>query len=222
MSDNSGEAGARFYAQRTVEMGRIWKEVFGAQAKERLVVVAASQAANPNVARQILSWKETAKEVDALAIAPYFGGKIGDPKTQDEVSGWSVDHLLDELEGEVNGDNKTKSIAPHAQIARQYGLKLLAYEGGQHLVGRAAAQKNEKLNELFYAANRNPRMAKLYQEHLNNWFAAGGDLYVLYASIGRQSKSGSWGLSEYPGQPIEEAPKYRGVVEFIKKAQIKD
>ena len=63
-------------------------------------------------------------------------------------------------------------------------------------------------------------MAQLYRQHLDNWFAAGGDLYVLYASIGRQSKSGSWGLSEYLGQPIEEAPKYRGVVEWIENGKI--
>ena len=36
LSDNPNEARARFYAQRTAEMGRIWREVFGDEAKERL------------------------------------------------------------------------------------------------------------------------------------------------------------------------------------------
>ena len=217
LSNDANEARARFYAQRTVEMGRIWREVFGAEAAKRLTVVAAAQAGNPNVARQILSWKDTAREVDALAIAPYFGNKIGDPKRQNEVSRWSVDQLLDELEQEVKGDNKTKSIEPHAQIAKQYGLKLLAYEGGQHLVARG---NNEKQRELFFAANRDPRMAQLYREHLDNWFAAGGDAYVLFASVGRQSKSGSWGLAEYLDQPLADAPKLRGVVEFVERGEI--
>ena len=216
LANNPQEAGRYFYAQRTTEMGRIWREVFGEQAKDRLVIVAASQAANPSVAKQILGYKDTAAQVDALAIAPYFGNGFGRPNVAATTANWTLDELFDNLQGEVRGENKTKEIGQHAAIAKEYGLKLLAYEGGQHLVGSGGAQNNEQLMTLFHAANRDPRMGALYQEQLTNWFAAGGDLYTLYSSVTRPNKNGSWGLSEYLGQSAQEAPKYAAVVEFIK------
>ena len=220
LSDKNWEAGWYFYAQRTGEMGRIWREVFGEQAKDRLVVVAAAQAGNPFVAKQILEYKDTAKIVDALAVAPYFGNQFGDKKTMDEVSGWTVDQLMNKLQEEVRGDNKTKRIGQHAELAKQHGLKLVAYEGGQHLVGHGGAENNAKLMELFHAANRDPRMGQLYQEHLTNWFAAGGDLYAIFSSVSSPSKWGSWGLTEYLGQPASEAPKYQAVLAFAKEGEV--
>ncbi len=213
------EAGWHYYAQRTVEIGRIWKEVFGADTEKRLVIVMASQAANPYVSQQVLGWKDAYKEVDALAIAPYFGGGFGSPKTQDEVARWSVEQLLDKVAEEVRGPNK-EMIERQAAVAKQYNLKLIAYEGGQHLVGHGGAENNKQLQDLFIAANRHPRLYDLYQEHLKNWFAAGGDLFTVFSNVGRPSKWGSWGLLEYQEQPVEQAPKYRAVIDFIQNGDV--
>jgi hypothetical protein len=40
------------------------------------------------------------------------------------------------------------------------------------------------------------------------------------AVVGRYSKWGSWGLMEYHGQPVGEAPKYQAVLEFLEKNPI--
>ena len=218
LSDNDFQAQLRFYSQRAVEIGKIWREVFSDEP-ERVVRVMGSQSVNPWVSEQVLGWRDAYKNVDALAIAPYFGNQFGDPQTQDEVANWSVDELFNKLRAEVRGQNK-QAMEELAPVAKKYGVKLIAYEGGQHLVGHGGAENNQKLQDLFIAANRDPRMAELYQEHLQNWFAAGGDLYAVFSSVGQPSKWGSWGLLEYQDQPIEAAPKYRAVVEFIQNADI--
>lgn len=213
------ECQLRYYSQRAVEIFKIWEAVFGEAGKKRLVRVLGSQSANPWVSEQVLGWKGAAAHVDALAIAPYFGNDFGNPQTQNEVAKLSVDQLMDALAKEVDGKNRLW-IEQQAAVARRYGVKLVAYEGGQHLVGVGGAENNQALTDLFIAANRSPRMADLYGKHLRNWFAAGGGLYVVFSNVAKASKWGSWGVLEYQDQPVETAHKYRAVVDFIKKARL--
>jgi len=94
-------------------------------------------------------------------------------------------------------------------------VRLVAYEGGQHLAGHGGAENNEKLTQLFHAANHHPGMRDLYLEDLRNWQDAGGDLFCVLSSMGRYSKWGSWGLLEYAGQDPKTAPKYQAVREVL-------
>jgi hypothetical protein len=66
------QAGLHYQALRSVEIFRIWREVFGADADRRLVRVLATQAANPAAGEAVLGWEDAYKEADAVAIAPYF------------------------------------------------------------------------------------------------------------------------------------------------------
>ena len=218
LSDKPWQAGWRFYSQRTVEIGRIWKDVFGDQ-KSRLVIVMGSQSSNPYIAGQVLGWKDAHKEVDALAIAPYFGNGLAGRLTPEAMKATTMDAFLDELAAEV-GDKNKKQIEDNAAIAKKYGLRLLAYEGGQHLVPKLQNKNDKDLVNFFIEANRNPRMKELYREHLQNWFAAGGDVYAVFSSMSKPSQHGSWGIKEYIGQPDEQAPKYQAVVSFIRDAKI--
>jgi hypothetical protein len=109
------------------------------------------------------------------------------------------------------------TIAAQAQEAKKRGLVLIAYEGGQHLVGYGEAVDNQALEQLFHAANRHPRMKELYLDYLAGWRQAGGIMFVIFSSAGKYSKWGSWGLMEYHGQPVSQAPKYQAVLEFIDK-----
>ncbi len=203
-------AGARFYAQRSVEVFRIWEEVFG--GRERLVRVLASQAVNPWLSEQILTWQDAAKHADALAVAPYFGNELGDPKSADAVARLTVDQIMDYLTAEVDGPHR-EHMRAQARLARKYGLELIAYEGGQHLAGYSGAENNEALTALFIAANRSPRMYDLTRRHLEHWFAAGGGMHVAFNYVQGPSKWGSWGVLEYQDQPVSEAPKYRAVLD---------
>jgi hypothetical protein len=211
LSDNDYQAQLRYYSKRSVEIFRLWEEIFG--GADRLVRVLAAQSANPWTSEQVMDFEDAHKHADALGIAPYFGNALGDPKRQDEVAQMTVDEVLDRCAEFIAEGNRT--ISRQAQLANQRGLRLVAYEGGQHLVGYGGAENNEKLTELFHTANRHPRMKQLYLDYLAGWKQSGGTLMAIFSSMGTYSKWGSWGLLEYHGQPPAEAPKYQAVLQFL-------
>jgi hypothetical protein len=211
LSDNDFQAQLRYYSRRSVEIFKIWEEVF--TGTDRLVRVLAAQSANPWTSGQVIDFEEAYKHADVLAVAPYFGNALGDPKTQNEVAQMTVDQVLDKCAAHIKENDKT--IAEQARVAKERGLRLVAYEAGQHLVGYSGAENNKPLEDLFHAANRHPRMKDLYLDYLNGWRQSGGTLAVMFSSTSTWSKWGSWGLIEHHGQPTAEAPKYQAVIEFI-------
>jgi hypothetical protein len=211
LGDNDYQAQLRYYSKRAVEIFRIWGEVFG--GTDRLVRVLAAQSANPWTSAQVMDFEQAYKQADALGIAPYFGYALGDPKTQEQVAQMTANQVLDKCAEYIAEGNKT--IAEQARLAKERGLRLVAYEAGQHLVGYGGAENNKPLEDLFHAANRHPRMKALYLDYLAGWKDNGGTLAVLFSSTGNWSKWGSWGLMEHHGQPVAEAPKYQAVIEFL-------
>ena len=215
LSGDEFEGQLRYYSQRTSDVLRIWEEVFADQ-KARVLGVYATQAANPWTSTVVLEWKDAKRHADVLAIAPYFGNSLGDPEREREVAAWSLDRLFEALLREVEGENR-KMIEAQAALAHQHGVKLVAYEGGQHLVGHGGAENNEKLERLFQAANRDPRMKGLYRTHLKNWTAAGGELFVAFNSMASWSKWGSWGLLEHESQSRSAGPKWQALQEALQQ-----
>ncbi|MBF2019553.1 MAG: cellulose-binding protein [Hydrococcus sp. C42_A2020_068] len=224
----------RWYGKRTTEITQIWDRVFG-KDKDRVIGVMAGQAANPQVAKDALSYPRSDRPlshqeygIDAIAIAPYFGGYLGSPKHQDQVVIWTLeadgglDLLFEEIaKGGVLSDGSPGGalqqaynwIETHAELARQENLQLLAYEGGQHLAGVNGVENNDAITELFIQANRNPRMGKIYKEYLKKWFELGGGLFVNFSDIGQPSKWGSWGILEYVEQ--DSTPKYDAFLDLL-------
>jgi hypothetical protein len=99
------------------------------------------------------------------------------------------------------------------QVANRYGLDLVAYEGGQHFsyAGNMQGDRAAVNTNLFLAANRDTRMGQVYRDHLADWRSAGGNLYVLFESIGRWGNYGAFPLKEYQTQPTESAVKWKAV-----------
>ncbi len=197
LSNDEFQGAMMFYAKRATEIIAIWEDVFGAD-KKRVIGVYGAQSANEWTSEVILSYDGVKEHADVLAIAPYFGNSLGDPERANDVATWSLDRVFDALVQEVEGLNR-ETIGKQVAIAAKYGVKLYAYEGGQHLVGHGGTENNDALTKLFIAANRDPRMGDLYLRHLKNWWAAGGDLYTLFTSMSEPGKWGSWGLLEYEG-----------------------
>ncbi len=82
------------------------------------------------------------------------------------------------------------------------GMKLIAYEGGQHLLNNADV------------LSRNPLIYDLYQE----WADAVSEKYVLtmhYGNSGSYSADGAWGAKESTGAPLEDSPKARALRDWI-------
>ncbi|MFZ6028724.1 MAG: cellulose-binding protein [Chloroflexota bacterium] len=224
-----------WHAKRTAEMCEIWDNVWAGQA-DRLTCVAGGWAAVPYINEQILScpyWDEAPcadHGIDALAIAPYFGGYIGGPEHEGAVQAWTqqadggLAMLFTEIStgGLLSGEwtptdgalqEAIRWMQDNKQTADRYGVGLLAYEGGQHLAGVGSAQNNEAITTLFTNANRDERMYAVYRQYLNAWKEAGGGLFMAFSLCGGYGRYGSWGALEYINQP--DTPKYRALIDFI-------
>lgn len=208
------EGAAMFHARRSVELFRIWERVFG--GRSRLVRVIAWQAAgsahwSDNL---LLGQGDIAKQCDALGIAPYIsfmpnpGSKNLKP---DEVAQWSVEQLLDWVETNALPEC-IEWMKTHKAVAAKYGLKLVCYEAGQHLVGVGGGENNAALTRLLIEANHHPRMGTIYTKYLDAWRDLGGDLMCVFSSIAGDSKWGSWGLLE--GADQTSSPKFDAVISW--------
>ncbi len=218
-------AGRRYTAKRSAEIFRIFVTEFGAE-QNRLVKVLAGQAASTNVASQLLDAFQqpsingvpinpTGVSVDALAIAPYFGNGLADSiVTSGEVNTITVAEILNRAETTYLPTAITR-MQTHKVIADQYGIPLIAYEGGQHIVATGANVNNTTLTQKLNAANRDPRMYDIYRNYFTAWFNTGGESFAHYSFCQTPSQYGSWGALEHLGQSNSEAHKYRALVDVI-------
>lgn len=222
LSDDAYIASLRYYAQRSLEIFRIWEQVFG--GTDRLVRILAGHAANPWTAEQILTWQDAYRQADAYAIAPYFSLdlniNLGDPAEGRQILALNQTQLMDRLQQEIHS-TIAPMMAENAEVATRFGLPLYAYEGGQSLIGAAFGELEPQGTALFTAANQHPRMRQLYVDYLNQWQQHGGGLFMHFVDVGLSSKYGSWGALEYQDQNIQQAPKYLGLLDYLKQQKIR-
>lgn len=217
------EYGQRYFARRTAQIGAIWDEVFGDDP--RVITVLATQIGSlehrgaPMLNHEVPGLGPVYEHVDAVAVAPYFGG--GEPPD-------SVDEIF--ARAELPGGDETYAVllgeepdgGPLHWIVRDMHalrdrepwshLPLIAYEGGQHFL----ALGDESRSEMLATANRDPRMGELYDEYLRRWAAlTEGGLFVHYRSPSAWSVWGTWGSKEYQGQPVSEAPKHQALLRYL-------
>ncbi|NNE52956.1 MAG: hypothetical protein HKN30_11210 [Sulfitobacter sp.] len=82
----------------------------------------------------------------------------------------------------------------HAAVAQKYGLDLVAYEGGTHVVGVGAEVDNAEVTAFMHHFNYSPEVAELYDILLKGWKASEGQLFLHYADVQWPTKWGSWGV----------------------------
>jgi hypothetical protein len=236
---NPYNLGYNWYAQRLVQVCSIVKQEFGADAS-RVRCIANSQAANSAVTSTVLACTFAApalgqpcgKLIDAVAIAPYFGGYVGGAAHRPTVKTWYLDadgglaRLFAELDGvDANGKALAAPLMPDYRngsrgmtkgwmtttkaVADTYGLPMWAYEGGQHLVP-PAGDSDAKFLALITAANRDARMGAAYDQDIADWKASGGQMFVYYSHVATPSKFGIWGAKETLTDTA--APKWKAVV----------
>ena len=216
-ADKPWEAAWRYTAYRSVQIFQIWEQVYG--GRERLVRVLPTQGANPYVSERIVEFQDAYRHADALAIAPYVTFNVpafGDKLTTAVVEKWSVDQVLDYVEQTALPES-IRWIADQKKVADKFGLKLIAYEAGQHLVGVGGGENSEALMQLFHAANRHPRMGEVYTKYFDAWTAAGGDLLCYFSSVGSWSKWGSWGIMQYYDDDPAQSPKLQATLRWARR-----
>jgi hypothetical protein len=201
---------------RSRTLGLIFKDVLG---PDRVVAVFSAQAVNPIAAMKGLAYIKMrfgdTSGLDAIAIAPYLWVAVT-PETASKYTAMTLDALFTHVRDELSR-LMPPIVKEYRSLADTYGLSLVAYEGGQHLVGARGAQDNDALTHLFHAFNRDPRIKQLYLDYLSLWKQAGGQLFVHYSDVSKWNKFGSWGALEYVAQPRGAAPKFDALQTFIEQ-----
>lgn len=212
-------AGIRYGVLRSLRIFKIFQEVCGDRL--RLVRVLSSQTANPWVAEQALLALDDplinpeAARVDALAVGAYAGHDIAD---RIGASGTYRTLWPSEITGLLEAELPAleAQLRRHKALCQARGLRLLAYEGGQHLAATTPALRaNSELTDKLARANADPSMGTFYHKLLETWLRAGGDAFVAFAFIALPGPYGAWGLLEWTEQPPAQAPKYQALLAHI-------
>ena len=190
----------RYTAYRSVQMFTLWENVFGGAA--RLVRILPAQVST-TVVSTIMEFQNAYQHADVVAIAPYFSAFTATPTG-------SVDEIIALCRQEINTQDR-QNLSDISALAAAKGLKIVAYEGGQHLTAFGDGSKMTNL----IAVNKDPRIKDLYLEYLDMWKQSGGTLFMHFSSVCDQSAYGSWGSKEIWSQTRAQAPKYDALLTWI-------
>lgn len=221
------QALVRGWGDRSVAIFNRFDSVFGASSRDRIVRVVAAQAANPDLGRQVMDRTVTggsstvAASTDAYAIAPYFGTEYCTPDSGiNPDTNPSVYANLDNFFADLNSRALPTATGfmsnSKAMLTNNFpgtGIRLIAYEGGQHLAGIGGFTFNTTCNAIFDAANADPRMGTLYGAYLAAW-KQNGDEFTHFYNVGRWGPFGRWGALEFQDQSPASSPKYSALTAF--------
>lgn len=166
-TSNSGDAHLRWHSKRSADVFKVFRAAFAAAGRvaSDLVTVMAVQSGGGELQLQLLR-DVYGQPADALAIAPYFGYSLN-TEVYSLGPNVSLDTVLDLARTQVLQDTYQGTLAS-AAIAARHNVQLVAYEGGQHMggggsiCGSDACENVAWLQDKFSNANRDGRMAGLY------------------------------------------------------------
>jgi hypothetical protein len=159
--------------------------------------------------------------IDYLGITTYFDGRLNGsysfPEVNQLIDKWaessvkSLPLAFEQLKTGIHFNQfknyekfegietkLRKNIKGWKQIAQEYGLGIVAYEGGQHLTPRTnELRDNPKVIAFLGELNRHKLMGELYTQVNQIWREEGGELHMYFNDIGKHSKWGYWGALEH-------------------------
>ena len=194
--DDFGRAGEQA-ALRLSEIAAIFRAEYGEESG-RFRPVLCGQSANTYFLDVGLAYLKShganpSDNLFAIAIAPYVDL---DPAV--DKPGLTLDGLFASMNGFV-ADKLSGWIANHKALADRYGLPLLAYEGGQHLVAWNSADRVYVNESLKASAQDDPRMGQVLRDLAAVWADKGGALFDYYTIFSTYGRSGYWGLLQANG-----------------------
>jgi len=210
LDKDKGKAGYKYYSLRSVQIFDMWEQAFG--GTQRLVRVMGAWTPYARLTDMLLSYRDAYKKTDVLAIAPYFYPRLTSARRARSVA--DIFKLLYDKQEPYSIPNVIKLIEVQAKKASQYGVQLVAYEGGQHLVDWDNRNVKQNPTKLFIEANKSRQMSRAYNDLLNGWKKAGGTLFVHFSAPRTPDWYGSWGTREYLTQPDHLAPKHQSILAF--------
>ncbi|MCT4331949.1 hypothetical protein MU516_03580 [Paracoccus sp. YLB-12] len=130
----------------------------------------------------------------------------------------AIDRMIAELrDGAISGDPEgsvrwviDNLFRHHRRAAARFGLDLVMYEGGSHVVATGPAADDEELTEFLIALNYSPGMGDLYLDLIEGWQRFSDQPFNFYTAIGGPSQYGSWGVLRHLD---DENPRWDAVSE---------
>lgn len=214
LDKNRNIAGSKYYSLQSVRIFKAWEKVFG--GTKRLIRVMGGMTTDTKLTETLLGFQNAYKHVDAIAIGPYFHFP------QDQMSSIrSVDDVFKALNAPGNRysiKNTLGFVQKQLQITKGFGVDLIAYEGGQHLVHHKTHSMTQGATPYLYKANKDPRMAQAYYQLLAGWKKSGGKLFIPFSAPRPSTWHGSWGVKEHITETVNDAPKYRALLGFSRNS----
>lgn len=209
------EGGADHPERMAVLMRRCFQHfeaIFEGADRKRIVRVVGVQQAWPDTVRRTARWVAHHGGADALSPAGYFGPNK-DIYARWEASGAALtpEVVLGDMEN-VLETHCRQWIQEIAGIAKEFGLRYVVYEGGQHI--QPKDQKEASYMPVLRAVQFSQGLYDLYLKNFRLHQEVGCDLFVAFSSFSEQgTRWGSWGHQEFLGQPREEIPKYGALLD---------
>lgn len=220
-----------YNAKRSKQMCSIFKRQLG----NRAVCVVSAYGSAPKMGEELmtcpLAGGNCYKSFDAYAVAPYFGDYIARQENRGLVRKWAaqgnagINQLFREImhgglaKDKVAGGSIENAIEERVKknvaLAKKYGVRLLAYEGGQHLlrVDHPHIIRDPKVFRLFANANRNPQMGNAYTKYLRAWNRAGGDMLMHFNGVAEIDDRNYFPMLEKVGTS---SPKYNAMINYMR------
>lgn len=220
------EGGFAFTAREATRDALIWEDVFGVDATTRLDNVLATQVVNAwgtGILLDPVPWADAEPDTylppsavfDSLAITTYFGGNIVSDETlraelmrrlaadPADARRWVTSILTDPQQPDTPAAN-AEQLSVMRQIAEANGLRLVSYEGGQHVhhsfaVPGLTEADAKAMSNFMVSYVRGPEMAALTATNWDVWAAVGQGPYMHLGEVGKGGRGGSFSLYDAPG-----------------------
>ncbi len=217
-----------YYAKKSVETALIWEDVFGADGAARLINVISGQAMSRDQVARILSpaiWARQEPDTyvdpstvfEEVAIASYFGGHVlrnqsardefgASVRTNPEAAkAWLTSRLLD-ADQPTSLPHVAQLWRDHANVVHAHGLRLVAYEGGQHIhFATSGRRDDDEVDAFLIDYMRGDDIARLYGMAWDAWAATADGPFMQFNAISMPAWSGSWGARAFVGDQTPRA-----------------
>lgn len=216
-----------YYSKRATEVALICEDVFGAEAPTRLVNVLGTQTVNTWISTVFLTapgWKtydpdsyvEPSTVFEELGVASYFGSSFmtdADRRTElarrikedgDGAYSWMFELMSQDGAMEDSVPGSLRYLVEQQVVANSFGLRLIGYEGGQHMHHSFAVEglsdaEAEEIGAFMQGFVRSPEMGALYAQLWDGWKEFGDGPFMQFTETSAPSRWGSWGILSHPG-----------------------
>jgi hypothetical protein len=194
------------YAHHCRRAFEAFMEAFG-DRPDSIVRVVAGQHYNPWVLRRSMEALEG--EFDAASTAAYFGLPVGGGvEVPDDATAESLLPLIRRAAREG-----VRRLEENKAWADEHGVRFIAYEGGQHLSPPNPGTETP-WDEALRALQRGEIMTEAYQATMRAFASLGGDLFVAFNYCQTwDERFGYWGALEHQDEDLDEAVKYRALLQ---------